>query len=35
VGDVNDSGADMDILRLLAIYVSLLAPKGQANISVL
>jgi len=43
VGEVNDSGADMDIYRLLAVpfdrlrtgYVSLLAPKGQANIGVL
>ncbi len=30
VGDVNDSGADLDIFRLLAVYVSLLD-----NISVL
>ncbi len=35
VGEVNDSGADLDIYRLLAVYVSLLAPKGQANIDVL
>jgi len=35
VGEVNDSGADLDIYRLLAVYVSLLALKGQANISVL
>ena len=35
VGEVNDSGADLDIFRLLAVYVSLLAPKGQANIGVL
>ncbi len=35
VGEVNDSGADLDIYRLLAVYVSLLAPKGQANIGVL
>jgi len=25
VGEVNDSGADLDIFRLLAVYVSLLA----------
>jgi len=25
VGEVNDSGADLDIYRLLAVYVSLLA----------
>jgi hypothetical protein len=31
-GEVNDSGDDMDIFRLLAVYVSLLAPKGQTNI---
>ena len=30
VGEVNDSGADLDIFRLLAVYVCLLAPKGQA-----
>ena len=30
VEEVNDSGADMDIYRLLAVYVSLMAPKGQA-----
>jgi len=35
VGEVNDSGADLDIYRLLAVCVCLLAPKGQANISVL
>ncbi len=28
VGEVNDSGADMDIYRLLAVYVCLLANIG-------
>jgi len=28
VGEVNDSGADLDIFRLLAVYVCLLANIG-------
>jgi len=35
VGEVNDSGADLDIYLLWAVYVCMLAPKGQANIGVL
>jgi len=35
VEEVNDSGADLDIYRLLAVYFCLLAPKGQANMGVL